>query len=177
MAKWREEGKRLVILYCGDHDPGGLNISGTLRENLRDMEPAADTPGLVDEIKIDRFGLNYDFIMGNGLSWVGNLQTSSGGDLSDPRHGDHDKPYVQSYLRAYGARKVEANALVTRVDAGRELCRQALSKHLTEDGLRRFENSTRSIREHVQREIIEALARRTERNNRDIIEALARRTD
>ena len=33
-AKWEQAGKRPILLYCGDFDPGGLNISGFLRSNL-----------------------------------------------------------------------------------------------------------------------------------------------
>ena len=28
-AEWEAGGKQCVLLYCGDHDPGGLNISGS----------------------------------------------------------------------------------------------------------------------------------------------------
>src|SRR5262245_50685899 len=30
-------GRRCIILYCGDHDPPGLNISNTLRANLAEL--------------------------------------------------------------------------------------------------------------------------------------------
>ena len=53
--------------------------------------------------------------------------TSSGIDLADPHHRDHKKPYVQDWLRDIGPRKVEANALVTAPDAGRELCFRAIT--------------------------------------------------
>jgi hypothetical protein len=42
---------------------------------------------------------------------------------NDPRHTDHGKAYVQDYFRRYGARKVEANALVVAPELGRDLCR------------------------------------------------------
>jgi hypothetical protein len=97
-AEKEAEGKKCVLLYCGDHDPGGLNISSFLRSNLDDMSRAAGwSPyGLV----IDRFGLDYDFIEGEGLTWIDNLITSNGEyALDDPRHSDHKKSYVQDYLR------------------------------------------------------------------------------
>ena len=59
-----------------------------------------------------------------------NLITSSGGRLDDPKHPDHGKDYVQRYLDEYGARKVEANALVVRPEAGRELCREAILEYV-----------------------------------------------
>jgi hypothetical protein len=36
------EGKHCVLLYCGDHDPGGLNISEFLRSNMADLAVAVD---------------------------------------------------------------------------------------------------------------------------------------
>jgi len=71
---WYDRGKQCVILYCGDHDPGGLKISESLTQNLMDMEDAAGCPAHF--INIDRFGLNYDFIEENRLSWIDNLETS-----------------------------------------------------------------------------------------------------
>ena len=115
-AEWEARGKRCVLLYCGDHDPGGLNISGFLRSNLADLSGAVGWSP--DNLIIDRFGLNFDFIEAQGLTWIDNLETGAGGRLDDPRHPDHDKAYVQDYLRRFGVRKVEANALVAR-PAGR----------------------------------------------------------
>jgi hypothetical protein len=40
---------------------------------------------------------------------------------------------VQNYLRDYGARKVEANALVIRPEAGRRLCLDAITKYIDAD--------------------------------------------
>jgi hypothetical protein len=128
-AEHEASGRRVVLLYCGDHDPGGLNISSTLRDNLNDMAGAAGWRP--DNLIIDRFGLNFDFIERIGLTWIDNLETSSGKRLDDPRHRDHHKAYVKDYLSRFGARKVEANALVTRVAAARELCRQAILKYVS----------------------------------------------
>jgi hypothetical protein len=33
-------GRRCVLLLCGDHDPGGLAITGTMRKNLDDLAAA-----------------------------------------------------------------------------------------------------------------------------------------
>ena len=54
------EGKQCVLLYCGDFDPGGLQISNFLRSNLKDMERAVGWSP--DDLTIDHFGLDYDFI-------------------------------------------------------------------------------------------------------------------
>ena len=122
--------KTMILLYCGDHDPGGLNISESLRRNLKDLEKGAGCVGLTDYIEIVRFGLNYDFIEANNLAWIDNLETSSGGDLSHKSHKDHNKPYVQTYIHQYGARKCEANALVVNVTAGRKLCETAILQYI-----------------------------------------------
>jgi len=119
--EWEAKGKRCVLLYCGDFDPAGLNISNFLRSNMEDLGRAVDW--YPDSLDIERFGLNLDFIEDNDLTWINNLITSSGSDLANPKHDDHSKHYVRDFLRRYGARKVEANALVVRPEAGRELCR------------------------------------------------------
>ena len=124
------DGKRIVLLYCGDHDPVGLQISDFILSNMRGL---ADAVGwMPDNLEIDRFGLNAKFIDDNNLTWIDGLETSWGG-LEDPTHPDHNKPHVQDYLREFGARKVEANALVAAPEAGRALCRKALLRYLPED--------------------------------------------
>lgn len=155
--KWEERGKICVLLYCGDHDPGGLIISDTIRSNLNDLVNAVgwDPENLI----IDRFGLNYDFIQNNNLTWVDNLETGSGGRLDDPRHNDHYKPYVQSYLQQFGVRKVEANALVTRVSQGRELYENAILKYINPVGIGEYRNATQTARELLQEEIKEIISR------------------
>jgi hypothetical protein len=126
-----EAGRNCVLLYCGDHDPGGLNISKSLRQNLDQLSDAVGWTA--DFLIIDRFGLNYDFIKANNLTWIDNIETSSGGRLDNPSHADHDKPYVQDYLAKYGARKVEANALVVAAAAGRKLCLDSINKYIDAD--------------------------------------------
>ncbi len=155
-AKWEAEGKECVLLYCGDHDPGGLNISDFLRSNLNDIGDAVDW--YPTDLTIERFGLNADFIEANRLTWIDNLETSSGGRLDDPRHPDHHKSYVQSYLQRFSARKVEANALVVRPEAGRELCRQAILRHVPADAVRRYEERLRPVRAELRDEIAHRLA-------------------
>lgn len=147
-----DDGKRCVLLYCGDHDPGGLAISGFLKPNLADLAKAVGWSP--ERLHIDRFGLNYDFIQEHKLSWIDNLETSSGKRLDDPRHPDHIKPYVYEYIARYGARKVEANALVVRPEAGRTLCRNAILKYLNDDDPARYRASLAPAREEVRQEVI-----------------------
>jgi hypothetical protein len=94
------EGRQDVLLNCCDHDPGGLNISEFLRSNLNDLARAVNWRP--NKLIIERFRLNYDFIEAQRLTWIDNV------------HPDHNKPYVENYLKQFGARKVEANALVLR---------------------------------------------------------------
>jgi hypothetical protein len=109
-AAWEAKGKQCVLLYCGDHDPGGLRISEFIHSNFADLTGAVGWSP--EHLIIERFGLDYDFIVAQALVWIENLETGSGKfPLNDPRHPDHFKPYVQSYLRQFGARKCEANAL------------------------------------------------------------------
>ena len=153
-----EEGKRCIVLYCGDHDPAGLNISDTLRKNFAELLNHAEWLALMDRLEVDRFGLNADFIAEHKLTWIENLETSSGKSLADPRHKDHRAPYVQNYLRAFGARKVEANALVVRPEAGRDLCRQAILRYLPEDAPDDYQVALDPPREEVRKEILKLLA-------------------
>jgi hypothetical protein len=168
---WNMYGNLPVLLYCGDHDPGGLNISGFLRDNLRDMAGAAalllrrdhgldvtkeEMEDFVDIIlSIDRFGLNAEFIKDEGLTWIDNLETSSGDDLSDKNHKDHFKSYVQGYIARFGVRKCEANALVVAPEAGRQLCREAIGRYIDDDALDRYAESLQEPRGELRRAIYE----------------------
>ena len=127
-AEHERAGRRCVLLLCGDHDPGGLAITGTMRKNLEDLTRAVGWSP--HNLVISRFGLNADFVNRLGLTWIDNLETSSGQRLDDPRHPDHNKAYVQDYIRRHGARKCEANALVVAPDVGRDLCRRAILEHV-----------------------------------------------
>jgi hypothetical protein len=147
-AEWERKGQQCVLLYCGDHDPGGLHISDFIPCNFADLTGAVGWRP--DNLVIDRFGLNADFIEQNGLTWIDNLETGSGGDLADPKHRDHRKLYVQDYLKKFGARKVEANALVVRPREGRMLCQQAILRYLPTGARSRYEERLEAVREEVR---------------------------
>jgi hypothetical protein len=135
-----EAGRRCVLLYCGDLDPAGELISDKIRSNLFELKNAVHWSPDEDRLIIDRFGLNEDFVRANRLSWIEGLETSKGEyNLEDEWHPDHFKPYVQNYLKKYGAKKVEANALVVRAAAGRQLCRDAILKYIDRDGITQYE--------------------------------------
>jgi hypothetical protein len=155
MRRFRQkeaQGKRCVLLYFGDFDPGGLQISDFLRSNFEDMARA--TGWSPDNLIIDRFGLDYDFIEREGLTWIDNLATAKGEyPLNDKRHPDHLKPYVQDYLAKYGVRKVESDALLKRPEAGRDLCRRAILKYVPANAPRRYRNKLKPVRAELRREI------------------------
>jgi hypothetical protein len=151
------QGKTCVLLYCGDHDPSGLQISEEIRS---DMESMTGTTGYSPlSLIIDRFGLNADFIKRQRLSWTNNLITSSGEDLANRHHPDHCKPYVQNYIQQFGAHKVEANALVVRPEAGRQLCLNAIRRYIPDNLLSDFE----ARREVARQEARAAVARLLDR--------------
>ncbi len=129
-----------VLLYCGDFDPAGISISDTLRKNFNDLEQA--TGWRADNLIVDRFGLNYDFILQHNLSMVDNLETGSGKDLASPSHPDHFKPWVQDYIKAYGVRKCEANTLITRIEAGRKLLDDTLDKYINHEAVEQYRVDT-----------------------------------
>jgi hypothetical protein len=72
-----------------------------------------------------RIGLTHEYIEKHRLHWIDNLVTSrtnsdgSARDLADASHCMHDRQWVQDYIAKYGARKVEANAILADVDAAR----------------------------------------------------------
>jgi hypothetical protein len=163
------EGRQGVLLYCGDFDPKGLEMSRHMRANLAEMVRAAGVEGVwsPDQLIIDRFGLNYGYIEEHGLTWIDGLVTGSDKDLANPDHGHHRHNYVQDYLRRYCTdpvtglvtpRKCEANALLKDIKAGRELCRQAILKYLPADAPQGYQEFLEPLREKVRLEVARLLA-------------------
>jgi hypothetical protein len=112
-----------------------------------------------DALIIDRFGLNSDFIEAQGLSWTNNLITSSGEDLANSKHNDHRKPYVQDYIQRFGVRKVEANALVVRPEAGRQLCLDTVRRYIPDDLLSDFETQREAAQQQARTVVAQLLDR------------------
>ncbi len=146
----RKQGKKCVFLYCGDHDPGGLRISQTFKNNLRQIERAVGFKS--DFVTVERFGLNLGFIEKHKLSWVPNLDTSNPNTppLNDPRHADHNKPYVQDYIKDFGVRKCEANSLVVRHEAGRQLLTDTILKYINPEQIGEYERALAVEQEKVR---------------------------
>lgn len=148
-AEAEAAGLKCVLLYCGDHDPDGLRISDFLRSNLADLKNITWSDGSKgydpENLIIDRFGLNFDFIEKNGFTWIDNLETGSGKNLADPRHKHYNMPYMQQYLRTVGVRKCEANAIVVLPEVAQNLVRAAIEKYLGEDAADRFKKKRRAV--------------------------------
>lgn len=146
---------KCVLLYCGDHDPDGLRISEFIRSNLEDIRNITWTNGIrgydPSDLTIERFGLNFDFIMENNLTWIDNLITGSGKNLASPTHPNNKMEYVQTYLAEIGERKCEANALVTRPAQGQDLCREAIEGFVGPDALDRFDAKREEVTAEMDR--------------------------
>jgi hypothetical protein len=144
-----KRGLKCVLLYCGDFDPDGRRISDFLRSNLEDIKDIVWEDGTEGydpvDLEIKRFGLDYDFIIENKLTWIENLITGSKKNLADPKHKNFHLEYVQSYIKKYGIRKVEANAIVKDPKLGKPLCEKAIRKYLGRDALDRFQKKRDKI--------------------------------
>jgi hypothetical protein len=138
-----EKGLTPVLLNCGDHDPYGYEISNLLKKHFEDLESA--TGWSPDNLIIDRFGLNYDFICEHNLTWIDNLVSGSG------KQPDFDNPIIKRYVDRFGVRKVEANAIVVIPDIARELCKSAIEKYTGPDILQRFESKEIAIASEFNR--------------------------
>jgi hypothetical protein len=160
-AYWEGRGKHCVLLYVGDHDPGGLRISGFLASNMSELSAAVGWSP--EHLLIDRIGLNRDYIDRHELVWIENLITNAKGDvkdLADADHRDHDKAYVQEYIRAHGARKVEANALLKRPDAARQWYREQICRYVAPSSPKRYAAKLRPHQGAVRAEVLRLLQER-----------------
>ncbi len=149
-----EQGLKPLLLYCGDHDPDGLRISDFLRKNLADLKDIRWEDGGYGydpvDLEIVRFGLNYDFIEEHNLSWINNLITGSKKDLGSPKHPNYNMPYVQDYIKKFGVRKCEANAIVVIPKVAREFVNNKIKEYLGKDAEERFLAKRQKVIDEVQ---------------------------
>src|SRR5262249_46586938 len=96
---------------------------------------------------------NADFINRHNLTWIDNLETSSGEQLDDPNHNDHFKAYVQDYIAQFGVWKCEANALVVEPDLGRQLCRDAILRFVPADAAETYQRRLNRVRLQLRRRL------------------------
>jgi hypothetical protein len=146
-----QQGLQCVLLYGGDFDPDGILISDTIYNNLEQLQDVTWSDGMPgyspENLEIRRFCLDYDFIVQNKFTWIDNLITGSGKNLADKRHPNFYKPYVQKYLSDYGARKCEANVLVTTPKTARGLMREIIEEYLGAGASERFRQKREDVRE------------------------------
>lgn len=153
-AEAEQMGMKPLLLYFGDFDPDGLRISDFINTNLVDLKKIQWSDGVPGfdpaNLEIHRFGLNYQFIIDENLTWIDNLITGNVNkkmDLGDKRHPNHNLPYVQNYLKEVGRRKCEANAIVITPTKARELCYKTITSFLGEDAEQRFQERAKEIKD------------------------------
>lgn len=146
-------GRRCILLAVGDHDPKGLHIVEGLHRtimsccNLKGLD--WDDP----DFEVVPIGLTEDQINELDLMKIGNLETGGGRDLSDPRHPDHNKPYVQDYIDRFGVWKCEANALVGHPRKARMLLENAINQFIPADHVANVTVQNAPAQEAVRDEI------------------------
>lgn len=150
---WEAKGKQCVLLYCGDFDPVGLKISDTLRDNMEELSRAQGVNWHPDHVIIDRFGLNLDFINEQRLDWIDGLITGSGKDMGSIQHKHHRREYVQEYIRLYGQRKVEADAMVIKPEESRSLLRATIRQYVPDDAPGQYARALAEPQRQVKEEI------------------------
>jgi len=145
-----DKGLQPVLLYCGDHDPDGLRISEFIKKNLEDLKDITWEDGEEgydpDGLQIVRFGLDADFIQQHNITWINNLITGSGKNLASPNHKNHTMPYVQEYIKTFGVRKCEANAIVPMPVIARDLVETSITNFLGHEATSRFREKRRKIK-------------------------------
>lgn len=150
-----DNGLKCVLLYCGDHDPDGLRISDFIKSNLSDIENVRWENGErgydPENLIIQRFGLDAAFIRRFQLTWIDNLITGSGKNLASPTHKNFKMPYVQDYIKTFGARKCEANAIVPLPTEARNLVEDAIISFLERNAIARFNAKRADIKKEMDR--------------------------
>ena len=132
-----------ILLLFYDHDPAGLKISDRFWKNLEDCQGGTgwNPWNGTNRIIIERFGLNAEDIEKYKLTWIDNLRTSSGKEANDPE-----------YIRKFGARKCESNALFKNdqtLQAAETICRNAIEKYYGKDAEERFSQKEKSTKENL----------------------------
>lgn len=160
-----------VLLYHGDYDPMGLVISDKIKNNLKELEKA--TSWNPDNLIVDRFGLSTEFIKKHTLLWIENLITGgkrnvgeiyerykAGTMIKTGKKKDIIYDYDIFYIEKYGARKSEANAVLTVREAAIADCEAVIMNYLGEDGRDPFKVYDEKLEETREktREILKAVS-------------------
>lgn len=158
LRRFREHtwaGRRCVLLAVGDHDPKGLHIVEGLHRNIMSCGSLKGLDWYTPDFDVVPVGLTEAQIDGLGLMKINNLETGGGRDLSNPRHPDHFKPYVQEYLARFGVWKCEANALVGNPRGATALLEDVVNRFIPAD----HPNDIRQKNEPGQERVREEIAR------------------
>lgn len=146
-------GRRCILLAIGDHDPKGLHIVDGLHRTIMSCCNIKGLDWDFPEFDVVNIGLTEAQIDDLGLMKIGNLETGGGRDLSDPRHPDHFKPYVQDYLARFGVWKCEANALVGNPRRAKGLLEDAINRFIPASHPGDIKDRNRPAQEVVRDEI------------------------
>jgi hypothetical protein len=148
-----DKGLKCVLLYCGDHDPDGLRISEFMKSNLEDIAEVTwengDNGYSPDNLIIQRFGLDAEFIRKYKLTWIDNLITGSGKNLASPSHKNFKMPYVKEYIKTFGERKCEANAIVPMPKEARKLVEDTIISFIGKDAVSRFDAKMQQVKDEM----------------------------
>lgn len=125
-----DAGRQCVLLAIGDHDPKGLHIVQGLQRTIMSCANIKGLDWPDPDFEVVNIGLTEQQVFDLDLMRIGNLETGGGRDLSDPRHPDHFKPYVQDYMARYGVWKCEANALVGHPRKAEGLLETAINRFI-----------------------------------------------
>lgn len=125
-----EAGRECILLAIGDHDPKGLHIVEGLSRTIMSCCNLKGLDWNDPSFEVVNVGLTEAQIDTLDLMKIDNLETGGGRDLSDPRHPDHSKPYVQDYIGRFGVWKCEANALVGKPSEARALLEAAINRFI-----------------------------------------------
>ena len=123
-------GRQCILLAIGDHDPKGLHIVEGLHRTIMSCANLKGLDWPDPEFEVVNIGLTERQIDDLDLMKIANLETGGGRDLSDPRHPDHYKPYVQDYMANFGVWKCEANALVGNPRKAEGLLETAINRFI-----------------------------------------------
>lgn len=137
--KAEKRGLKPVLLLFYDLDPAGTKITDTFLKGLFDI--SGGTGWEPWNLEVYRFGLNKKDIDRYGLTWIENLKTGSGREAK-----------ASDYVRKYGRRKCESNALFKNdetLEAGEKICREAIEKYYGKDALERFKEKEKKAKENL----------------------------
>jgi hypothetical protein len=125
-----DAGRQCVLLAIGDHDPKGKHIVQGLQRTIMSCANIKGLDWPDPDFEVVNIGLTEQQVFDLELMRIGNLETGGGRDLSDPRHPDHFKPYVQDYIALHGVWKCEANALVGHPRKAEGLLETAINRFI-----------------------------------------------